>query len=53
MKEKEIEKPANAIENTIVQLYEEASNSLVKTQLLSIIANKDTKSYLLQISMFN
>ena len=28
------------IENTIVQLYKEASNSLVKTQLLSIIAKK-------------
>ena len=42
------------IENTVVQLYEEASNSLVKTQLLSIIAKKFTKSYLLkniQISM--
>ena len=48
MKEKEIKKPANDIENTIVQLYEEASNSLVKTKLLSIIANKYTKSYLLK-----
>ena len=35
------------IENTVVQLYEEASNSLVKTQL-SIIAKKYTKSYLLK-----